>query len=727
MSFARLVGLLLLLLVSTSCAHLEPSWGDREPPRVSLEDRKKDRESDEPSQQPQARGKPGDNATRVIQEIDQQTERFNAKLQSIISEGDKEKPQGESDQEKKVSGSATQQVSFNFYDADLVEVVRVFMDLLEADYMLHQNVNGRVSLSVDNAFTPEQLVDLLRGVLRINGAAMFEKNGVWEVLPLSEFPKHVSDEAIVEGQDKGKQRLGQVIQVFRLDYIAPSEMIKVIKPYLSNSATVYGHQDRGILLVSDFPHVLGKVDQLIDLFDESVFADIKAKAYTLKFANAEDTAQELEQIADTFGLSSKIGGPRGEAAFLALERTNMVLAITRDEQVLRFVDAWVHELDKELPETLNSQVGDNIFVYYVQYGDAQEIVNSMDGLFEEREIDSKDDDKGTPVGQKVKDGQQQDEAASSGQSMVSGQLSGPVTFKVDEATNSILTRASARDYSKILSVIEKLDLYPKQVLIEVVVAEVTHNDTTQLGVEWQYINDLLDDAVQNISLNSGLGAVVDMESPRISSGLSYLVTKTGRMKAAIKALAEKNLVQILSTPTLLASDNKEATINIGDEVPIPTTTERREDDTGGTVRSTTTLQYRDTGIILKVTPKINKQGMVRMDLSQEVSNLTDVNVENVSAPVISTRNAQTTVAVNDNETIVIGGLMEQQKTDNSSGVPGLSRLPILKHLFGYQSMSVQNTELIIFITPHVVLNEEDSRYITRDFLHRLEDIKKEMF
>lgn len=721
----RIMLLVGLALCCASCSATTQSVQDRPSPQMNISALQDERHEAPDSQEqnvPQNGTERQVSESGQVDQLQESTKRFNSKLQSIMGQ-DRAKEADAARSSKNATLGQGKKVSFNFYDADLLEVVRLFMDLLEDDYMLHNNVGGRVSLSVDDKFTETQLIDLLRGILRINNVGMIKKGKVWEIMPLAEVPRHVSGDQIVVPEESSIPKRGQIIKGFRLRFVPAAEMIKIMKPYLSESAQVYAHERKGILLVSDYPHTLEKVGKLINLFDESVFAEIHAQVYPLRYLKSEDAVKDLEAIAKEFELTKEKGGPGGRVSFLALERLNMVLSITRNEKILEFVDAWVEQLDQELPTELQEQYGQNIFVYYVQYGEAKEIVSSLRGLFQTESRDEEERARGSEKG----DGKESEDtgSAGSGPGPVAGELAGPVRFMVDEATNSILVKASNEDYQNILSVIEKLDQYPKQVLIEVVIAEVTLDDSSKLGIEWQYITELADDVQQDISLDSGLGSI-SQGATRIGSGLSYLVTKTDELTALVKALSNNNLVQILSTPTLLASDNKEATINIGDEVPIPTSTERRLDDTGTSEITETTIQYRDTGIILKVTPKINKQGMVHMDISQEVSNLSEVNVENVDAPVISTRNAKTSVSVNDQETIVIGGLMEQQKNNSSSGVPVLDQVPLLKYLFGFESRSIQKTELMIFITPHVVLNEQDSRDISREFLQRLKVIKKSM-
>ncbi|PTN35136.1 type II secretion system secretin GspD [Desulfonatronum sp. SC1] len=740
--------LILLLLCTLSCSSVAPAPRDMATlpgPVVGKKPEADDPRAKVVSTEP---GIVRPEASEIFRQLGEQNREFNERIRQAMAGPPQRLAAQEAVSPSDDAVGDAQPLSMNFYDADLVEVIRLFMSLLGADYILHPQVSGRVSLTVSDSFRPDQMLDLLAGILRINGMVMSNVDGILEIMPLARAPSLLPGGVVLFPEGGLSPRRGQMIQAFRLHFISATEMTTIIRPYLSEGAQVYAHDANGIMLVCDFPHSQSKIADLIAVFDESVFAEIRAATYFLEYVQAEDAAKELEEVAKTFGLGSDQPGVRARVSFLPLARLNTLLALTRDEQVLEFIDAWVRELDRELPVHIQEQYGQGVYVYYVQYGNASEIVASLQGLFEYVEP-TDDEDRGrrfpstaeTPPADPARPGPEVltaelpplirdapfptpvGDAASA-----SGKLSGPVVFVVDEPNNAVLIRCSTVDYPKIMSIIEKLDQYPRQVLIEVLIAEVMLTEDMRLGMEWQMLG-YRDGVHQNMSLDTGIGGIfIDPTgAASITSGLSYVVASTSRMRAALKASAQDGHVRVLSSPTLLASDNKPAVINIGEEVPIPTSRLTRHDDTDPNRRSTeTTIQYRDTGIILKVTPKINKQGMVRMEISQEVSQVSSTPVPGVDAPRISTRHASTTVAVNDQQTIVIGGLIQQAQTENTTGVPGLSRIPLLKYLFGYERKQFENSELILFITPHVVIDEQDSTFITRDFLQRLNRIKAGM-
>ena len=646
------------------------------------------------------------------------------------------------------TSTGAQKISFDFFNTDVLDVIKLFMKLLDANYNIHPGLSGKISLHIEDEFTRDQIESLMLGLLRMYDIAAVKEGSVWNFMPVANMAQRLGSEDMAFGQYQKPTR-GQVIQAFRIKFIKTGELVKVIQPYLSKGAMLFQEDAQGILLVCDFPHVLSKIQALIPLFDVSVFADVTMKIYTLQYATAEDVVKELNGLVKEFGLSE--GGPHSRISFLGFNRLNKLLVATKDAQLLEFADAWVRELDQDVPLLLQEEQQENIYVYYAQNANAADMVETLEGLFKDqgqKEDEKKSGDEALPLGQQIKEQEQAEKAreAKEGKAPappkekesgpaqpaptrdgvsvgeVSGELTGEVQFVVDENTNAILIRCNGSDYKKVKSVMDKLDLYPRQVLIEVVIAEISLDESMSMGMEWQYIFDV-GSATSTLGISSGLGVIGGTETA-ISSGLSYLVENTNKLTAALKAYAQKNKVNILSSPHILSSDNTEAKINVGEEVPI-VTSELRTNPEGTTNTSVDkTIQYRKVGIILTVTPHINENGMVRMEISQEVSKLLDKTVKGVESPLFSQRELQTTLAVNDEQTVVIGGLIEQVKTLKNSGIPGLNRIPLFKYLFGYEGHSIENKELMLFITPHVIKSVEDSSFLTRDFMERLREMKQ---
>ena len=735
-----LVILLAVMLFGSSCAFIEPSVRQDAPSAAEIFTHEKPAFTGSAADQRQEGEQELDEAFQQAEEIRQlqvHQQQFNQRLDKIVASGKAtaQKVAAKAKGKTKAGGKLTtkQPVSFHFDSADLLDVVRLFMGFLEQDYILHPDVGGKVTMEFDDSLDNEGLIDLLQGVLRTQGAAIIDNGKVLEILPLSSVTTAIDDGGLdIAGGNKPLK--GQSIKAFQLHFISAGELAKIIKPFLSKGAMLSVHERSGIFLISDYPHTLAKISRLIELFDVSTFAGLKLKMYQLQYVEADTMVAELDELAKSIGLAAeKQANPNNTLSFLPFQRLNLLLALSRNPQLLDFADLWVAELDRELALPIKAEKHEGVFVYYVQNGVAANIVDVLKGLFGDGNTAEKDkaankDKKTNKNITRLTSGLEREIKKKLPPEAVSGTLEGPVSFVVDETTNAILVRSLGSDYRKIMPVIEKLDLFPRQVLIEVTIAEVLLDESTKLGVEWQYIaHGLLGTGASGtVSLDSGLGSINASGGSLIGSGLSYLVSNTDRFTAMVKALAARNRVNVLSSPHILASDNQPARIDIGEEVPI-VTSEYRTNEAASTANTIdTTIQYRDTGIILEVTPHINENGMVRMDLRQEVSELSDKTVEGVNSPIFRKRVATTTLSVKDQQTVVIGGLIRQSNTRSNSGIPGLNRIPGLKYLFGYEGKSYDSAELMIFITPHVIRSEKDNALVSKNFITRLEDIKVKM-
>jgi general secretion pathway protein D len=694
-------------------------------------------------------GADGRQSTEILSEMGARDLAFNRRLTQVMGRSDGLGAVGrtEAKASDKAASDETMDVAFDFFDADITDVVRLFMELLNENYSLDPAVKGKVALHVSARMSRDEVWELFRGVLRFHAASTVLDGEVWRILPLASIPSAIDEAGILIAGEEGSRKRGQGVQMFRLEYLPVSEFTNVIKPYLSPGSMVYGHEQSGVVLVADYPHTLRKIDKLVRVFDVSAFAGLHLRVFSLKYVKAEDMIKELDALSQSTMIRQQ---GRERVSYLALPRLNMIVAMTWNEANLPFIQEWIAELDREAPTVTGVEHEENIFVYYVENGIAKTIAESLDGLFNgKKELETayrslakkEEEDDGLPVGSKLAN--QNRETSSNivdntfdntmqtlggpgrasqpgGVGGFSGRLSGPVSFVVDESTNSILVKCMGSDYRVIKGVIEKLDIFPRQVLIEVLIAEINLDESNKLGVEWQYIFDLSGSGTARLGNLSVANLLTD--GP-LTGGMSYLVANTERFKAAIQASATDNNVQILSSPHILASDNQMATIDIGSEVPVVTSQTLKDDSTSTVTTTDQSVQYRNTGIILSVTPHINEKGLVRMEVSQEVSELSDKFIEGIPSPIFSKRKAETTLSVKDGQTIVIGGLIRQSRSDTYTGVPGLSRIPILRNLMGIESKGWQNTELMLFITPHVIVHQEDTEFISRKFVERLETVK----
>jgi general secretion pathway protein D len=277
----------------------------------------------------------------------------------------------------------------------------------------------------------------------------------------------------------------------------------------------------------------------------------------------------------------------------------------------------------------------------------------------------------------------------------------------DKDNNALLILAAASDYERIESALKKLDVLPRQVLIEVTIAEVTLTDEFSMGLEWYFNNG---SRIQG-RLDSGSSGI-----SQLAPGLSFSwKNSVGDVNAVLNMLDKDSRLNIISSPHITVADNQTAKIQVGDRVPTISQTQATNTTTG-IIES---VQYVETGVLLSVTPRVNAGGQVTMEINQEVSNAVETTTSSINSPTIQRRTAQSTVTVQNGETLILGGLINERKSKASDGLPYLSEIPLLGGLFGKQSYSDNRTEMIILITPRVLLNTQDAVNITSEYRKRL--------
>jgi general secretion pathway protein D len=414
-------------------------------------------------------------------------------------------------------------------------------------------------------------------------------------------------------------------------------------------------------------------------------------------------------------------------------------------EIFEKVEGWLKELDR-IPGIGTKM---RVFVYYVQNGKAKDLAEVLKQVY--MPLRTTQVPAGAPAGTQAPLPSRQTSArpAPPGASeaeqaaLPPGSMpGGEINIVVDETTNSLIIRAFQRDYSLILETIKKLDLYPKQVLIEVFLAEVTLDDATKYGLEFSTFSDSFTQGPRAFAYTLGMGGI---PSPTdFASGLRYAVASTDKLQAAIHASATENRLKVISSPHIMASNNKEAKIQIGSSEPILTTTYTTPGltaattpagtttgTTSGTVVSsgivTGTIEYKDIGIILSVTPRISDAKLVTLDMAIEQSSVSTKSLGNLAnVPFFPKKTAKTTLSIIEGQTIVIGGLIDESKNATSAGVPFLSRIPILGALFGYQTKTMSATETILLMTPHVITDLHESNQVTQEFREKVQSIKKEL-
>jgi general secretion pathway protein D len=621
----------------------------------------------------------------------------------------KGKPQGV--QGLKV-GEGKQRVTLDFDNADIYEVINALADVVGLNYIIDPAVKGKVNIHTSGEIDKNQIFPILETIFEMNNIAAVKAGDIYKIIPIKEAKtRPLMPETGREVKEEDLQSPDRMrIQFVPLRYIPVSEMSKLLKPFLTKAGEIIEYPKNNIMIVVDTNISVKRLLSMVDTVDVSYFEGMNIKFYELKNADVKDLSKEMETIFGALGIAKATD--KGVAVnFIPLERLNMMLVIVNQmPDILAKVDDWVAKLDE-----INTDVEEQVFIYFIENGKATEIGDILNKVYGEG-VEKKKEEKPTPtrtrqqVTQKVEP------------TVAGGALTGKIKIVTDEVTNALIIRATTSDYIIIKKTIQLLDIVPRQVLIEVLIAEITLGEDTQFGIDWNFSKNNVGVGGETGTFNSILNNSIPTTLASPGPGYTAIFT-AANLYAKLYAFASENRLNVLSSPHILAANNKEAKIEVGSEVPI-VTSEYSPETVETTTVTSRSIQYRDTGIILTVTPRINEKGLVAMDITQEVSQVSDQTIAGISSPVITKRTAKTSLVVQDGSTIVIGGMIQTQKDNTMSGIPIFSKIPLLNYFFSFTNNKVSKTELVILITPHTIRTLEEADIVTKEFTDKLEGLKK---
>ncbi|MET0051163.1 MAG: type II secretion system secretin GspD [Candidatus Thiodiazotropha sp.] len=616
-------------------------------------------------------------------------------------------------------------VTLNFEQADLRDVIQTVLgELLKASYILDPAVNGKVTLQTGSPLRRQDLLPTLETLLAMNGAALVQEKDVYRILPLT---KAIQGQQVAQLADaKSPLPSGYSLQVVPLNYIGAHEMADILQPLTPKGGIVRVDGARNLLVLAGTGGEMSGLLETIRLFDVDWIKGLSVGFFPLKHAKTSVVIKELQAI-----VGSVENNPlQGMFRIVPVEEANGILVVTPQKQYLRTAAEWIPRLDRvESEETGTSR---RLYVYRVQNGDAQDLADLLQQLYSSSGTTTQ-----TQMS-KVAPGKTVETLSSSTQSdgvtttatgtraanlNLSGSTSeysqGEVRVVADIKHNSLVITATPDEYATISNALERLDVRQLQVMVEATIIEVALEDELQYGLQWAF----------NTNINGGrydgqgvLSSTSAADITNILPGFNFSVLRSvNDVRMVLNALASDSLVRVLSSPSVMVLDNETASIQVGDQVPIVT----RQSQSTSTSDSQliNNISYRDTGVLLEVTPRVNPSGLVTLDISQEVSDVSSNNTSSVDSPTISTRKITSTVAVQNGEALILGGLIKDQDTSGSSGLPFLSNLPLIGWLFGQESKFNRRTELVVVLVPSVVSSPTDNRQVVESFRRRLEGLK----
>ncbi|MCI2244936.1 type II secretion system secretin GspD [Xanthomonas sp. PPL568] len=664
------------------------------------------------------------------------------------------------------SGSAT----FNFEGESLQAVVKAILgDMLGQNYVIAPGVQGTVTLATPKPVSPAQALNLLEMVLGWNNARMVYSGGRYNIVPADQaLAGTVAPSTASPANARGFE-----VRVVPLKYISASEMKKVLEPYARPNAIVGIDSSRNVITLGGTRAELENYLRTVQIFDVDWLSGMSVGVFPIQSGKAEQVAADLEKV---FGENSKTPSA-GMFRFMPLENANAVLVITPQARYLDQIQEWLDRID-------SAGGGARLFSYELKYIKAKDLADRLAEVFGAGGGNRGDSNASLMPGSQMSQlnggglgGFNGSDSSSLGGGSLGGSLgssssdslggssssgssggglgngslqlsprtsgNGSVTLEVQgdkvgvsavEETNTLLVRSTPQAWRSIRDVVEKLDVMPMQVHIEAQVAEVSLTGNLQYGVNWFFENSVNASADSNVANSTGLGPGAGLPSAQGrkiwgdiagkitgSSGLGWTFLGTNAA-AVITALDKVTNLKLLQTPSVFVRNNAEATLNVGTRIPINSTSI----NTGiGTDTSYSSVQYIDTGVILKVRPRVTKDGMVFLDIVQEVSTpgarptacTSSTTVVNSSAcnVDINTRRVKTEAAVQSGDTIMLAGLINDSTTDGSSGVPYLSKLPVVGALFGQKTQDKTRNEVIVLLTPTIVRNPQEARNLTDEY------------
>lgn len=620
----------------------------------------------------------------------------------------------------------------NFENAQIQEVVRAILgDALGANYVIDPEVSGRVTLSSARPISKANLIPILESLLRMNEAALLTEGDFYRVV----YDSNVGNLSV---GGPGRANPGYGLTVLPLRFVSAKTMLGLIDGFATRPDSIRVESASNMLLIVGTAAERRTAVETVLSFDTDWMADQSVAIYPVRQVRPETIIPELERIFDV-----QDGRPGAELIqFVPMARLKAILVVSSRSDLIRRAGTWVSRLDQQ-----SSAVENTVHVYRVKYRDARLLVEILSGVFGGSVITTSAQDPGAQVqegfvsfesstegedlgedGDEVEDlasqtgntfDQVSDPIAStgSGSDLFSGgggggSGSGP-RFSADTANNSVIVYADGDTYRKVLAALRQIDVPPLQVAVNVVIAEIRLNDELRYGVQYfiQSGDIGLDDDVGSIGLFNTVANTIDRQLP----GFNFLIGSESTPDVIISAFDQITDVSVLSSPSLVVVENQSAVLQVGEEVAV--TTRQSESVVNPDSPIVNEVEYRDTGIILNVTPRVAENGVISLTVAQEISDV--IAGQNTLTPTFTKRRISSQISVASGQTVLLGGLIDETNELDDSGIPGLHRLKGVGGLFGTDIKKASRNELIVLIRPTVIRQGQDAQHVAEELRARM--------
>ena len=573
---------------------------------------------------------------------------------------------------------ADELISVNFDQVDIRVVLKTIGDITGINFIVDENVRGTVTVMSPTKIRLGDVYEFLESILEVKGCAAIPAGDVVKIVPRAEAAKRNLQVRIGSDPCEISKTDSIVTQIIPLTHADVTGVSEIIRPLLPKDAYMATYPRTNSILIADTSsniHYIAKIIQTLDVEE-------KVKIIPLKYASAKVLSEQITRIMEKSRASAaQTGGtrvtPQTEAGIKILPdvRTNSLIVIA-NQQGTRTIETLVANLDVERPSTAG-----NVHVVYLNNAQAKEVATSLTAALANLKI--------------------------------TGALEGAqeVQVSADEGTNALIVTASAQDFQVIADIIDKLDIVREQVIVDMLIVEVSEDTLKEIGIDWATIDNAVADSVRFFGATN-FGPRVDFiggDWEGFSVG-AWKQTSSGPVIAAIlKALEQKSGVNILSKPNIVTSNHNKAKIVVGENIPFVMQSRITETDPA-TPTAIRTFEYRDVGIILEVTPHVSQSGLIRLELNSEFTKFIDTG--SLDTQRTTKREAQTNVTMNSGSTVVIGGLIRDDKVTVEKKIPLVGDIPLVGELFKMRRDQLQKTNLLMFITPHVMAGQDDLDRIT---------------
>jgi general secretion pathway protein D len=629
----------------------------------------------------------------------------------------------------------------NFENADVAAVCKTILgDVLQQNYTIDQRINGQITLSSAHPVAKSNLIKVLETALKAVNVSILKENALLRVVPFSEGVGAARTEF-------GTASEGFGTTVIPVKFVSVQTVARILQSFATAQGAIKADPGTNTIIVQGTEQERRAAMDAANAVDTNLLRSQSVGLFPLANSAPDSIIVELSKILNT----GEGGIGQNEAQFQPMSRMNAVLVIARNNEVLETVRNWIHRLDT------NDVAAVGVKIYRLKYAQAKTVASLLGDVLAGRSSPAGNSDQaslqpsstgssnlfespatasnGKPSGSNAsptsntrnsqsstntidQSGQSSsDQHSSSGQSSGQGSLSN-VRITPDITNNSLLVMAGPSDYRIVEAAIRQLDRPPVQVAIEATIAEVTLTDELQYGVQ-AYLSN------QNVGIGSHSSATINLTQSATSAAISAVVPGANLIlgpqsspRVVLNALHSLTAVKVLSAPSLVVLDNQSAALQVGDQVAIKTQSSESTDSSTAPVINSIT--YKDTGIILKVQPHIHANGIVNLDVQQEISSVvSNTGGSDGLTPTISQRKVNSSIAVSSGQTVLLAGMISQQTNDTNNGLPNPTTWKWIDDVFGSHDKQSTRTELIIFIKPQIMRDQADAQAVSEEFSDRM--------